>query len=78
MPLKSKPLLVAFDNKPFEVLSIDTIELYASKINALLDRATPRDLFDVNMMINKNIIDNQNHVYIRVENPNRMDDLYQR
>lgn len=59
LPLKSKPLLVAFDNKPFEVLSIDTIELYASKINALLDRATPRDLFDVNMMINKNIIDDQ-------------------
>lgn len=40
-------------------MSIDTIELYASKINALTDRATPRDLFDVNMMINKNIIDDR-------------------
>lgn len=35
---------------------MNTIELYASKINALLSRATPRDLYDVYTMIENNII----------------------
>ncbi len=35
------------------------IELYASKINALLSRATPRDLYDVNAMIDGNIIEDK-------------------
>lgn len=42
----------------FEVLTLNTIELYASKINALLSRATPRDLYDVNAMIENNMINN--------------------
>lgn len=41
-----------------EILTLNTTELYATKINALLSRATPRDLYDVNAMIeNKAIID---------------------
>ena len=40
----------------FEVLTLNTTELYASKINALLSRATPRDLYDVNAMIENNVI----------------------
>lgn len=40
----------------FKVLTLDKIELYASKINALLSRSTPRDLYDVYKMIIKNII----------------------
>lgn len=38
---------------------IDSVELYASKINALLSRATPRDLYDVNEMIGNKIIENR-------------------
>lgn len=33
--------------EPFEFLALNNVELYASKINALLSRATPRDLYDV-------------------------------
>ncbi len=40
----------------FEVLVLNTTELYASKINALLSRATPRDLYDVNAMIQNDVI----------------------
>ncbi len=40
----------------FEVLVLNTTELYASKINALLSRATPRDLYDVNAMIQNDMV----------------------
>ncbi len=42
----------------FEVLTLNTTELYASKINALLSRATPRDLYDVNAMVQNDMIAN--------------------
>jgi hypothetical protein len=35
----------------FEVLSLDGTEIFGSKIKALLDRAAPRDLYDVDNMI---------------------------
>ena len=35
----------------FEILSLDGIELFGSKIKALLDRAAPRDLYDVDNMV---------------------------
>ena len=35
----------------FEVLTVDGMEIFGSKIKALLDRAAPRDLYDVDNMI---------------------------
>ena len=35
----------------FEVLSVDGTEIFGSKIKALLDRAAPRDLYDVDNMV---------------------------
>lgn len=35
----------------FKVLSVEGTELFGSKIKALLDRAAPRDLYDVDNMI---------------------------
>ena len=43
----------------FEILVLNSTKLYASKINALLSRATPRDLYDVNAMINNKIIEDK-------------------
>lgn len=51
LPLEKKALLTKGLFDDFEVLTLNTTELYASKINALLSRATPRDLYDVNAMI---------------------------
>lgn len=55
LPLEKK-ILTKGIVEAFEVLTLNTIELYASKINALLSRATPRDLYDVNAMIESNVI----------------------
>ena len=56
LPLEKKKILTKGIAEDFEVLTLNTIELYASKINALLSRATPRDLYDVNAMIENNVI----------------------
>ncbi len=56
LPLTKKKILNKGIIEDLEVLTLNTTELYASKINALLSRATPRDLYDVNAMIENNII----------------------
>lgn len=58
LPLEKKKILTKGMVEDFEILTLNTIELYASKINALLSRATPRDLYDVNAMIENNVITN--------------------
>lgn len=58
LPLEKKKILTKGIIDDFEVLTLNTTELYASKINALLSRGTPRDLYDVNAMIEHNIIVN--------------------
>lgn len=56
LPLENKKILTKGIVDDFEVLTLNTVELYASKINALLSRATPRDLYDVNAMIENGVI----------------------
>lgn len=58
LPLEKRCIMSKGIMDNFEVLTLNTIELYASKINALLSRATPRDLYDVNAMIENNMINN--------------------
>lgn len=58
LPLEYKRIMGKGVIDGFDVLVLNTIELYASKINALLSRATPRDLYDVNAMINNQIVKN--------------------
>ena len=43
LPLEKKKILTKGIVEDFEVLTLNTTELYASKINALISRATPRD-----------------------------------
>lgn len=56
LPLEQKQVLSKGIIDKFDILTLNTTELYASKINALLSRATPRDLYDVNAMIENNVI----------------------
>jgi len=56
LPLEQKQVLSNGIIDEFEILTLNTTELYASKINALLSRATPRDLYDVNAMIENKVI----------------------
>lgn len=55
-PLETKSLISKGIVENFEILTLNSTELYASKINALLSRATPRDLYDVNAMLENNLI----------------------
>lgn len=59
LPLEYKSLNLSVIEKPFFVLSVSKIELYAGKINALLSRNQIRDLYDTYQMINKNILNQQ-------------------
>ena len=60
LPLEYKSIKGKGIVEGFDILALNDVELYASKINALLSRATSRDLYDVNAMINSNIIENSN------------------
>lgn len=60
LPLEYKRIKAKGVAEGFDILALNDVELYASKIDALLSRATPRDLYDVNSMINNNIIENNN------------------
>lgn len=53
---RTKSIMAKGVIEPFEILALNNVELYASKINALLSRATPRDLYDVNTMIENDAI----------------------
>lgn len=58
LPLEIKKAHIKDVVGNLEILTLNTTELYATKINALLSRATPRDLYDVNAMLeNKTIND---------------------
>lgn len=56
LPLEQKSIMTKGVIEPFKILALNNVELYASKINALLSRATPRDLYDVNAMIENDVI----------------------
>ena len=57
LPLENRQPLINFGEPNLNILTLNTTELYASKINALTSRAAPRDLYDVNTMIEKSIIE---------------------
>lgn len=56
LPLVKKDIYTGDIFQSHEILTLNEIELYASKINALICRATPRDLYDVYAMIQNDII----------------------
>jgi len=56
LPLEQRNVCERIAGEPLNVLSVNPIEIYASKTVALLSRAAPRDLYDVHMMVEKSII----------------------
>ena len=57
LPFERKEIKCDFIENKFEILTLNKTELFASKINALVSRTTPRDLYDVYKMIDLNIIE---------------------
>ena len=56
LPLEYRNIYARIVGEPLKVLTLNPIEVYASKTVALLSRAAPRDLYDVYKMIEKNVI----------------------
>lgn len=64
LPMETKPIkLHGFEN--VNVRTLDLIELYASKIKALLERGAARDLFDVHNMIRCQVISEEQKPMLR-------------
>jgi len=55
-PLAYRKLTNRIFNIDTPILTLDFNELFGSKLNALLSRGTPRDLYDINNLLNNNEI----------------------
>ena len=64
LPIAKKKMNVGFLQFDSEVKTLSTLELFGSKIKALIERTAPRDLYDIHNMLKYNII-----------NPDEMDKL---
>lgn len=60
LPLEYRNINNKITNEPLRALTLNPIEIYASKTVALLSRTAPRDLYDIYTMIGKGIIKNTN------------------
>jgi len=56
LPIERRKANVELLNIKYEVNTLSILELFGSKIKALIERTAPRDLYDINNMINHNII----------------------
>lgn len=56
LPLEMREVKTALSDHNIQVLTLNPIELYASKAVALFSRTTPRDLYDVYTMLEKAVI----------------------
>src|SRR5690554_4100913 len=54
---EEKPIITEHFSSEYKVKSLTPIEIYASKLNALLNRAAARDLYDTRNMIRYGIFD---------------------
>ena len=55
-PIEKKKINVEFLNIEYEVNTLATLELFGSKIKALIERTAARDLYDVQNMLKYNVI----------------------
>ena len=66
LPLTRKKINIPFiSSSEFEITALSELEIFGSKINALINRTAPRDIYDVNNMILKNMIDGEEQKLLR-------------
>lgn len=56
LPLEMREIKTVFADHSFRILTLNPIEIYASKVVALFSRTTIRDLYDVFTMLEKNVL----------------------
>ena len=57
LPLQKRPIETLDVFSPVNILALDPVEVFATKISALLTRAAARDLYDLNSMIHTGLFD---------------------
>lgn len=65
LPAEERPIITEHFSSEYNVKSLAPIEIYASKINALLSRAAARDLYDARNMIRFRIFDESEEEMLR-------------
>jgi len=56
LPITKKKVNVEFLQFDYEVRVLDTLELFGSKVKALIERTAPRDLYDIHNMLKYSVI----------------------
>ncbi len=65
LPAEERPIITEHFSSEYKVNSLAPIEIYGSKINALLSRAAARDLYDARNMIRFRIFDESEEEMLR-------------
>ncbi|QVK19579.1 nucleotidyl transferase AbiEii/AbiGii toxin family protein [Mycoplasmatota bacterium] len=65
LPVEERPIVTQHFSSEYKVKSLAAIEIFGSKINALLSRAAARDLYDVGNMIKFGLFDESEEVLLR-------------
>lgn len=65
LPAEERPIITEHFDSEYKVKSLAPIEIYGSKINALLSRAAARDLYDARNMIRFGIFDKMEEEMLR-------------
>jgi|LSQX01.2.fsa_nt_gb predicted nucleotidyltransferase component of viral defense system len=65
LPLTIRSINLPWMEREVSVQTVAPIEIFASKIVALLNRAVPRDLFDIYNMLSCELIEHDNHNLLR-------------
>lgn len=65
LPAEERPIITEHFSSEYRVKTLVPIEIYGSKINALLSRAAARDLYDARNMIYFKIFDESEEVLLR-------------
>lgn len=65
MDVRRRALKLPWLNRQLTVLSVDPVEIFASKIVALINRAAPRDLYDLSNMLKYSLFDDGEQEMLR-------------
>lgn len=65
LPAEERPIITEHFSSEYRVKTLAPIEIYGSKINALLSRAAARDLYDVRNMIYFRLFDESEEALLR-------------
>jgi predicted nucleotidyltransferase component of viral defense system len=62
---EERSIITEYFSSDYQIKSLTSIEIYASKINALLNRAAARDLYDISNMIKFRLFDEKEKIILK-------------